>query len=86
MSNKIFHSSAGSSNAGMYHSGVKSVKPMMVKKVLKKKVSSISSDGMALVPNRGAIMESAQKQRDARFVKDADKKLKGFKFGVGVGK
>jgi len=77
--NKVFHSSAGTKNAGMYHSGV------MMKKVAKKMPSNISSDGMALVPKPGLQQGIMNKKKDAEDIKKLDRKLKGFKYGVGVG-
>lgn len=40
----------------------------------------------ALVPQPGLAREMMQKKADADFIKKADKKLKGFKYGVSVGK
>lgn len=47
--------------------------------------NNISADGKALVPNPGVARNFIQKKADATFIKQADKKLKGFKFGQGVG-
>ena len=41
--------------------------------------------GNALKPNPNVGRDFMQKKADAKFVKKANKKLKGFKYGVGVG-
>ena len=64
----IFHASAGTKNAGMYHPD----KMPMIK-------------DNALVPDPSVGRRIVQQKKDAEFIKKADKKLKGFKFGVGVG-
>lgn len=61
----VFHSAAGTKNAGSY--------------------SNISGDGKALVPQAGLAQRMANKKADVAYAKKADKKLKGFKYGVGVG-
>ena len=40
----------------------------------------------ALAPKSNVGREFIQKKKDAEFIKIADRKLKNFKFGVGVGK
>lgn len=42
-------------------------------------------DNKALSPNPRAAMDYITKKKDKAFIKKADRKLKGFKFGVGTG-
>lgn len=53
-------------------------------KSMPKRMQGNIVDGKALQPT-GNMREIAQRERDKRFIVQANKKLKGFKFGQGVG-